>query len=215
MKINSISKQQNFKGNLGEKAVKFITEKPVLLAGLAGSSVIAQKVVMSASEATIGPAMDMAIGKTITKVTDEKDGRTNKSSKVQAVRTFSQAVGGTIVGVIVRGLCIAAATAACAKLGEKAGKAIGNSLSDRIANEVNSKGSGFIDSKNLYEASQNAAAWGKNIGGAVALLVMLVTNFVIDAPLINWINKKAMNFVKGAHNKAQKTSQENQAKEVK
>ena len=79
MKVNSIS-NQNFKGSFGEKTVGFITKHPTLLATLAGSSVIAQKVVMSASEATIGPAMDIGIGKTITKITDEK---TEEQSKVQ------------------------------------------------------------------------------------------------------------------------------------
>ena len=34
------------------------------------------------------------------------------------------------------------------------------------------------------------SSWGKNIGGAAATMIMMVTNFIIDAPLINWINKK-------------------------
>ena len=54
--------------------------------------------------------------------------------------------------------------------------------------------------------------WGKNLGGAIATLVMLVTNFIIDAPFINWINKKATDVVdKFDKNKEQK----NQEKEVK
>ena len=52
--------------------------------------------------------------------------------------------------------------------------------------------------------------WGKTVGGAAATLVMLVTNFIIDAPFINWINKKATEVVDNTGNKKQ-----NQAKEVK
>ena len=83
MRINSVNNQQNFKGVATDKVVGFIAKHPGTMAALAGSSVIAQKVVMSAAEATIGPAMDITIGSTISKVTNEKDGRTKKSSKVQ------------------------------------------------------------------------------------------------------------------------------------
>ena len=125
MKINSVQQQPNFKGKIFDSIGKSITDKagqaiinhPVAVAGLAGSSVIAQKIVMSGSEAVIGPVMDIGIGKAITKITNEKDGRTNQSSKVQAVRTFSQSVGGTIVGVAIRAVCIAGAVAACSKAG--------------------------------------------------------------------------------------------------
>ena len=211
MKVNSIS-NQNFKGSFGEKTIGFITKHPALLATLAGSSVIAQKVVMSASEATIGPAMDIGIGKTITKITDEKDERTKQSSKVQAVRTFSQAVGGTIVGVVIRGLCIAAATALCMKAGEKAGEKLGDKFSDKFAGIVNK---GLNENSSKYKKISNASAWGKNIGGAVALLFMLVTNFVIDAPFINFINKNATKFVKNIGAKVKKPQNNDNAKEVK
>ena len=117
MKIQSINRNQNFKGF----ATDFLMNNQNFVTGLAGSSVISQKVVMSGAEATIGPCMDVAIGKGITKIANEKDGKTNQSSKAQAIRTTSQAVGGTIVGVIIRGACIAAATALFSKVGEKAG----------------------------------------------------------------------------------------------
>ncbi len=198
MKINSIQQQQNFQGSLLDKSSKFIAKHPVAIAGLAGSSVVAQKIVMSGSEATIGPCMDIAIGKTITKATNEKDGRTNQSSKVQAVRTASQSVGGTITGVIIRSLCILGATALCAKLGSKAGSKIANVINpDKLSQE-----------SNLYKFKENASAWGKNIGGAAAILVMTCTNFLIDVPLINAINKKATSIFL-------KKNPQNEAKEAK
>lgn len=181
MKVNSINSQnQNFKGSLTDKFVSAAAKHPLALTALAGSSVIAQKIVMSGSEATIAPLMDLAIGKTITKVTKEKDDRTMQSSKVQAVRTSAQAIGGTIVGIIVRGACIASATALLAKAGEKAGSKIADIINpDKLSPNTNA-----------YKFSENASKWGKNIGGAVAIGVMMFTNFLVDAPFINWINKK-------------------------
>jgi len=197
MKINNINQQQNkqnFNGIAGR-----IAKNPKLAAGiatLAGSSVVAQKIVMSGSEAVIGPVMDVGIGKVITNVTGETDNRTNESSKVQAIRTFSQSVGGTIIGVIIRVGCIAAATALCAKAGQKAGSEIGKILTKDV------------NSKNAFEFQENASKWGKNIGGAAATAVMLVTNFIIDAPFINWINKKATGVVdKMSNKKANKIQQ--------
>lgn len=198
MRLNSIQQQQNFKGSLLDSSAKFIAKHPVAVAGLAGSSVVAQKLVMSGSEATIGPAMDIAIGKTITKVTGEKDGRTNQSSKVQAVRTASQSIGGTITGVAIRALCIAGATAIAAKAGAKAG----TKMADIINPEKLTKES------NLYKFKENASAWGKNIGGAAAILIMTCTNFLLDVPLINAINQKLSDVVL-------KKPQEQQAKEAK
>lgn len=208
MKINSITQQQNrqsFNGSFKDSAANFLTKHPkapAFIAGLAGSSVIAQKVVMSGSEATIGPAMDIGVGKLITKFTDEKDDRTNQSSKVQAVRTFAQSVGGTITGVIIRGACIAASTAVLAGLGTKAGSKIGQLVSEGLKPE-----------QNLYKYKEKMSAWGKSLGGAIAIGVMMFTNFIIDAPFINWINKKALDFVDGLENKKQENKAEE--KEVK
>ncbi|MBR3604957.1 MAG: hypothetical protein IKL52_02895 [Candidatus Gastranaerophilales bacterium] len=200
MRINSIQQQnkQNFKGNIFDKATKFIADRPGAVAALAGSSVVAQKIIMSGSEAVVGPVMDIGIGKAITAATDEKDGRTNESSKVQAIRTFSQSVGGTIVGVAIRLACIGACTALFMKFGEKAGGAIA-----QIVNENN-----LSKKADAYLYQDNMEKWGKNAGGAIATLVMLVTNFIIDAPFINWINKKTTEVVDNVGNKKQ-------AKEVK
>ena len=219
MKINSINQQQNtnFAGKNPSKVGKYIqkaynkvtstlVEKPVLVGALAGSSVVAQKIVMSGSEAVIGPAMDVGIGEVITKATGETDGRTRESSKVQAIRTFSQSVGGTIIGVIIRLLCIGATTALFSKFGEKAGGKIGK----MIAEIVNEKG--LTKAAQPYDYKDNMEKWGKSVGGVAATLIMLVTNFIIDAPFINWINKKATDVVdKFDKNKEQKI----QEKEVK
>ena len=191
MKVNSISQQnsQNFKG-----VASWIAKNPKVaagVAGLAGSSVIAQKIVMSGAEATIAPIVDIGVGKALTAASGETDGRTNESSKVQAVRTFAQATGGTIVGVAVRLACIgattAAITAACAKGGGKLAKA--------VADVVNPE---KLDTNKLadkFDFDRKMTAWGKSVGGAAAIAVMLVTNFLIDAPFINWINGKVTQMV--------------------
>lgn len=176
MKVNSVN-NQNFRGRLADNAINFIAKHPVAIASLAGSSVIGQKIVMSGAEATIGPAMDIAIGKTITNISEEKDGRTMQSSKVQAVRTSAQAIGGTITGIIIRGICIAASTALLMKAGQKSG--------EKLAQIVNPQ-----NEKNLYKFTEQMSSWGKNIGGAIAIGVMMVTNFLVDPPIINGINKK-------------------------
>lgn len=209
MKINSINQQannQNFKG-IGKFATEAIAKHPMAAVALASSSVVAQKIVMSGSEAVIGPVMDVAIGEAITKATNETDGRTRESSKVQAIRTFSQSVGGTIVGVIIRLACIGAVTALCAKGGGKLGKYLQGLVQDSAKESANVSGK-----INEYLKEKDLQKWGKNLGGAVATLVMLVTNFIIDAPFINWINKKATDVV----DKFDKNSvKNNQAKEVK
>ena len=210
MKINSIQ-QQNFKGRLADAATKsvgnLIAEHPVAVAGLAGSSVIAQKIVMSGSEAVIGPVIDIGIGKAITKVAKEKDGRTNQSSKVQAVRTFAQSVGGTIVGVAIRAICIAAAVKGCMTIGSKAGSELGKVLNpDKLSSGAQK-----------YQYSEKMGAWGKALGGALATVVMLFTNFVVDAPFINWINTKTMEFVtkKPATKNIEQKKETQNAKEAK
>ena len=212
MKLNSINQQnnQNFKG-LGSWATKTFAKHPMAMVGLAGSSVVAQKIVMSGSEAVVGPVMDVAIGEVITKAAGETDGRTRESSKVQAIRTFSQSVGGTIIGVIIRLLCIGAVTALCAKGGEKLGgylKKLVNETAEATTKEITGKANEI----NKYLKEKDLQKWGKSLGGAIATLVMLVTNFIIDAPFINWINKKATDVVdKFDKNKEQKI----QEKEVK
>lgn len=178
MKIQSIQQQNNsFRGFDSTKLVKAIAEHPGVVAGLASASVISQKLVLSASELALGPAMDVAIGKTITKVTDEKDGRTMQSSKLQAIRTAAQTIGGTITGIIVRAACIGLMTSIFMKGGQK--------LGTELYKAVNSE-----QTKNLYELSKKAGKLGRDVGGALSVAVMMFTNFLLDIPIINYINKK-------------------------
>jgi len=182
MKIQSVKQQNNnFRGFDSTKIVETIAKHPGIVAGLASASVISQKMVMSASELAVGPAMDIAIGKTITKITNEKDGRTNQSSKVQAIRTASQTIGGTLTGVVVRAVCIGLMTSIFMKNGEKVTKNIGTNL----YKAVNPK-----ETENLYELSKRAGKLGREIGGALSVGVMMATNFLLDIPVINFINKK-------------------------
>jgi len=182
MKLQSINQQQNSYRGMPKNSGGFIAKYPAMIAGLATSSVIAQKMVMSSAEATLGPVMDIGIGKTITKVTKEEDGRTNQSSRVQAIRTFSQTVGGTITGIAIRTACLLGVTALLMKAGEKTGS--------KVASLINPDGN-----KNLYQKTQNAEAWGRNIGAVLATGIMVFTNFLIDAPLINVMNKKVTDFI--------------------
>ena len=180
MKIESINNQgQNFKGALSNVIVKH----PLAIASIASASVIAQKIVQSTAEAGISPFMDIGIGKAISKITKEEDDRFEQSSKVQAVRSFSQTVGGTITGVAIRALCIGGATFAITQAVKN-----GKNMAADIINE---------GSKNAYDVRKNVALMGAGIGGAVATVVMLFTNFVLDAPIINAINKKTMDFFFG------------------
>ncbi|MBR2069330.1 MAG: hypothetical protein IJ877_06165 [Candidatus Gastranaerophilales bacterium] len=183
MKIQSIQQQnQNFKGIDISNVTNFVAKHPGLVSGVASSSVVAQKLVMSGSEVSLAPLIDLGTGKAITTITKEKDGRTNQSAKVQAVRTVSQTVGGTITGVIIRALCIGAMTALLVKAGGKAG--------EEISAQINKSGN-----NNAYEIQKNAAAIGKNIGGLIATFVMMGTNFLLDVPIINFINKKISDVV--------------------
>ena len=122
MKLESIKQQNNnFKGIDLNKVTDFVAENPGVVASLAGASVVAQKAIQSAAEVAFAPNIDIWIGKGITKLTDEKDGRTNQSSKVQAVRTIAQTVGGSITGIIIRFLCVSGMTALLVKSGGKIG----------------------------------------------------------------------------------------------
>lgn len=191
MKIQSIQQHnQNFKGGALQYASSFVAKHPEFILALAGSSVISQKMVMSTAEAGCGPLMDIEIGRVITEATGEKDGRTNQSAKVQAIRSFSQTVGGTITGIAIRALCIGGVTAAFMKGGQKAGNI--------LANLANPKGE-----QNLYKYTQSAEAWGKSAGGALATIVMLFTNFLLDVPIVNAMNKKVTELV----DKAQKSKE--------
>ena len=196
VKIQQANRNQNFRGSLTDTVANTFANNSKLVAGIAGlatSSVVGQKIVMSGSEAVVGPDMDIGIGKAITKVTNEKDGRTNQSSKVQAIRTAAQSIGGTITGVAIRMGCIALATLALSKAGQKGGSAIADTLLDK----------GKISADNAYEFTEHMAKWGKTVGGAVAIAIMTVTNFIIDAPFINMINKKMTDIFDKKPNKEQ------------
>ena len=202
MKINSISQQNNNQSFRG-KISNFIIKHPASAAALATSSVVAQKLVMSGSEAVLGPLMDVSIGRAITKATGEEDGRTNQSSKTQAIRTASQAIGGSVVGITIRVLSIIGCTMALSKAGAKAGS--------KIADVINPQ---KLDAqKDLYKFKENAAAWGRSVGGALSIGIMMFTNFLLDVPIVNHINKKITDYIDKKGGKKQAPAE--QKKEVK
>ena len=177
MKVNSIQQQNtNFNGGFIDSAAKFVSKHPNFIVGLAGVSAIGQKLAMSAGEGTLGPTLDIAIGHGLKKIAKEEDDRTIQSSKAQASRTLSQVIGGTITGVAIRAIFIFSSIAAFSKIGEKAG--------GKIASLINNN-----KTLNAFEISQKGSSYGKNIGGFLATITMLWTNFVFDVPLVNAINK--------------------------
>ena len=197
MKIASVNNQtNNFKGSFTNKAVDFIAKHPIGVAGLAASSVVTQKLVLSAAEVTLGPAMDIGIGKAFSAIKKDDDGRFEQSSKVQAVRTLSQTIGGTIVGVAARALCIGGITYGIIKGAPTAGSVLGGLVAK--------------DKSDPYQLQKQGEAWGRSLGGALATVVMMGTNFLIDAPLINVFNKQ---FTKMFLSKKEENPQE--VKEVK
>ena len=158
MKIESI-KQQNssYRGDIS-KLTGWVADHPGVVASLAGASVVAQKAIQSTAEVAFAPNIDIWIGKGITKATGEEDGRTNQSSKVQAVRTVSQTVGGSITGIIIRLLCVGGMTALLVKTGGKVGEdiaKIGKKAEDQNSNYLNSISEHQKQFKDIKEENEN------------------------------------------------------------
>lgn len=104
-------------------------------------------------------------------VIDLKNKRVDDTTRQAAAsRSFSRAIIGTISGIAVRGTCI--------ELGKK----------------LSEKGRYcFIDALKTATPEQ-VQNYSKAVGNAMALAVLLVTNFIFDVPLINkmsaYINEK-------------------------
>lgn len=119
--------------------------------------------------------------------------------KVSAARTVAKIIAGTATGVLIRSGCIHAVNAF-------------TKLPREIRPDMN-----FKTLRTLLTPSEkvciNLAEYKNAMGTIIATVVMMFTNFLIDAPLTKFLTNK---FVDKIHNKAQVAQQDSQkSKEVK
>ncbi len=119
--------------------------------------------------------------------------------KVSAARTVAKIIAGTATGVLIRSGCIHAVNAF-------------TKLPREIRPDMK-----FKTLRTLLTPSEkvckNLAEYKNAMGTIIATVVMMFTNFLIDAPLTKFLTNK---FVDKIHNKAQVAQQDSQkSKEVK
>ena len=119
--------------------------------------------------------------------------------KVSAARTVAKIIAGTATGVLIRSGCIHAVNAF-------------TKLPREIRPDMK-----FKTLRTLFTPSEkvckNLAEYKNAMGTIIATVVMMFTNFLIDAPLTKFLTNK---FVDKIHNKAQVAQQNSQkSKEVK
>ena len=102
-----------------------------------------------------------------------------KTNRISANRSFAKGLVGAATGIVVRGGCMAATEKVLKNenIADKGAKI----TADNKTQEAIEKSKDFI--KNQGGAKKYAAV----IGTFVALGVMLITNFAIDAPITNWL----------------------------
>ena len=145
-------------------------------------------------------------------INKDEDDRVMQSSKAQAVRTFSQTVGGTITGFSIRAICIYGLIAAFAKAGGKVGEKIAksaNSSTLKIGELINPNGK-----LNEYQLQESATAWAKIAGGTLSTITMLATNFIFDIPIINAMNSALSKKILGTDTTKPESVSQEPAKEV-
>lgn len=166
-----------------------------ILSGANNLSSVHQRIAIGTSAFLLQPLIDLR-NKEVDKDTRE----------VSAVRSAAKAVVGTATGIIIRDLCMKFAEFKYAKK-----DAMGNIM--REAGEIiidpekvkQSFGKGFdalnLNPKELADAVKRVPAV---VGTLAALLIMVVTNFVVDAPLTNKLSesleKIALKFKNGGSN---------------
>lgn len=118
--------------------------------------------------------------------------------KVSAARTVAKIIAGTLTGVLIRAGCIKAIDLCC-----------------MLPNKINAS-TKFKSLRTLFtpEAAMTGVLkdlnhYKKALGTILSLAVMVVTNFLIDAPLTKYLTNK---FVDKIHSKNPPKSSENPAK---
>lgn len=160
-KINCNNNVQNFKGLNGAK----------ILEQASNITSWQQRLALGVTAMAIQPSIDLN-NKAV-----EPEVR-----KLSAKRSFSKALVGMTTGIIVRGGCM--------KLVEEGLKkdSFANTLAKMTASE-NTK-EAIDKSKDFIKNQGGAKKYASIIGTVVALGVMLFTNFLVDAPVTNWLTNK-------------------------
>lgn len=120
--------------------------------------------------------------------------------KVSAARTVAKIIAGTATGVLIRSGCIHAIDAFT-----KYPSQITPEMKFKTLRSLFAPSEGLLESLDHYK---------KSLGTIISLIVMVFTNFLIDAPLTKYLTNK---FVDKIHEKGQmnKSEQSDKTKEVK
>ncbi len=131
-------------------------------------SSVGQRVVIGSTALVLQPLIDLKNKKV--------DKRTRE---ISAVRSIARAAGGTATGIFIRYGCIKLAEAC-----SKAGKAFDFTITEKQTNKLAQAGKQAV--KSLAQASDaQIKGYAGVMGTAIALGVMLFTNFLVDVPIIN------------------------------
>ncbi len=163
MKVSSVSPntQPNFGGLNMQK----------MLTRAANINSWQQRAALGAAAMTMQPLIDLT-----NKDVDEE------TRKISANRSFAKGLVGTATGIVVRGGCMKGLE----KLFEN------ETITDSLA-RLTAKGTSeeaIEKSKDFIKNHGGAQKYASVIGTIVAIGVMLFTNFLIDAPVTNWLTNK-------------------------
>lgn len=169
---------------LGKRAQQVLNKASVM-------SSVGQRLSLGAVAFIAQPLIDLS--------NKEVDGETKKAA---AARSAGKALVGTATGIVVRGACIKAAESKYA-VRDEMGKIVKNRFGKiKIDPEKVKKVYKDIDSESALKIAPSV------IGTIAALGVMLISNFVIDAPLTNFVSNKIDDFM---HKKQPKKPQNDKA----
>lgn len=137
----------------------------------------------------------MAIQPAIDRLNNNVDPKTREMS---AARSLAKGLVGMTTGIIVRGGCMKAVETSLKK----------DKMVDKLAKIVTKENTDAAISKTKdYIKNQGGAKqYASVIGTVIALGVMLFTNFLVDAPLTNWLTNKFSKGDKNKSNDIQKTN---------
>ncbi len=168
MKVSSIKSQNSSPNFNGLNAAK-------VLSSAANINSWQQRAALGLTAITFQPAIDL-----INKDVDEE------TRKVSANRSFAKGLVGAVTGIVVRGGCM--------KLVEQGLK--NESWADKLAKITaeDATEEAIEKAKDFIKNQGGAKKYASVLGTLAAIIVMLYTNFAIDAPLTNWLtnimNKK-------------------------
>lgn len=116
--------------------------------------------------------------------------------KVSVCRTIAKIIAGTTTGFLIRKGCISAIKN-CSKLASSVDK-----NGQRV--KLNKFNTFFSPSKALSDISEAFKQYQNALGTIVALVVMMFTNFLIDAPLTRYLTNKFVKQAGGVNNETSK-----------